>query len=396
MFAANLVLAFLTLAGTVGFAFDRSSCRIPEKFKDHPLFTAPVIGMNFGFGGHRGYYAANMDVPAKMKAAGVNWCVLKIHPCMEKFCSTMVFFDPVYTVGEQETADIVRRFHENGIHVMLQPSLASLDSTSMYWCCPFPYETDSQIEGRHPQYWKPWFESYREVLNVLAEFSERNGVEAFIAGCELHQTVKRPEEWRETLRQLRQRYSGPISYENGGPDTYEWLKDLDFVCLSYYPEAAPMPEGGFVSAEQWNALPDVSREQMSAYLRMHAVTPLDRLYEASGRLPVVLTEAGMTGAHGWCREPWNGMLPHEKGVRLDHREQADYIDAIFEIFCERPYCPGICLWKWDESQPRWFRNLENPSKDGGFTVQGKPAEGILRKWATKAAGGKSVRRDNQN
>ena len=378
MIAIGALVAASAFAG-----FDPSACRIPEKFKDHPLFAEPVVGVNFGYGGKRGYYAAHMDEPAKMKAAGVNWCVLKVHPVQEEFCSRKIFFDPVFTVGEKETEAMVEELHRNGIHVMLQPCVMALDSTSMAGSFDFPSETACQWEGRHPYYWDKWFESHREVLDVMADFAERTKCEALIIGCEYNQTTWRTRNWREVLESVRRRYSGPVSFERGGTTPYEWLKDLDFVCLSYYPGAADKPKGGFKSAEQWNALPDVSREEMVRALgRDEVVKPLDALHEAAENLPVIITEAGMTGAHGWCRVPWNGMKQEQKGVRLDHAEQANYVDAFFEVFTERPYCNGICLWKWDESQPRWFKR-DNPAEDRGFAIPGKPVEKILTKWSKK-------------
>ena len=380
MIAVGALMAASALAG-----FDPSSCRIPEKFKDHPLFTGPVVGVNFGYGGKRGYYAAHMDEPAKMKAAGVNWCVLKVHPMQEEFCSRKIFFDPVFTVGEMETAAMVEELHRNGIHVMLQPCVMSLDSASMFFSFNFPSEGSCQLEGRSPKYWDEWFESQKEVLAVMADFAERTKCEALIIGCEYDKTMWRTRNWREVLDVVRKRYSGPVSCERGGTDAYEWVGDLDFVCLSYYPSAAPKPKGGFKSAEQWNALPDVSREEMVRALKANAVKPLDALHEAAGKLPVIITEAGMTGAHGWCRQPWNGMAPEQKGVRIDHREQADFTDAFFEVFMERPYCNGICLWKWDESQPRWFKR-DNPAEDRGFAIPGKPVEKVLTKWSKRLLG----------
>jgi len=373
-------------AAAEAFAFDPSVCRIPERFKDHPIYSQPVVGVNFGFGGKRGYYAAHIDEPAKMKALGVNWCVLKIHPMQEEFCSRKIFFDPVYTVGEAETEAMVAELHRNGIHVMLQPCVMALDSSTMYNSFNFPGEDECQIEGRHPRYWAEWFASLRECLNVLAAFAVRTKCEALIIGCEYDKTMDRTADWMETLAQVRRHYSGPVSCERGGTTTYPWIDQLDFVCISYYPPAAPMPVGGFKSAEQWNALPDVSRADMLKTLKATAVEPLTALHRSARNLPVVITEAGMVGVHGWCREPWNGMLPHEKGVRLDHREQADYTDAVFETFCALPYCNGICVWKWDEAQPRWFKRA-NPPVEGGFDIPGKPVESIVRKWAALAKKG---------
>jgi len=386
--------AWTVLAGAPSFAFDAKTCRIPERFRNHPLFTEPVMGMNFGFGGRRGYYAAHMDEPVRMKSAGVNWCVLKIHPMQEEFCSRKIFFDPVFTVGEQETAEMVAKLHEQGIRVMLQPCVMALDSTAMANSFGFPSETDCQLEGRHPKYWRAWFDSMRECLEAVADFSERNGVEALIIGCEYNRTSHRAADWREILAAVRRRYSGPVSYENGlavesdGPGWGEWLADLDFLCFSYYPPVRPMPPEDFVSAEQWNALPDVPREEMVQTLSGQALKRLDQIVKLSRGLPLVLTEVGMTSLHGWCRRPWDGMWPHEKGVRRDYREQANYLGAVFETFASRPYCAGFCVWKWDESQPRWMRDPD-PMKDGGFQIMGKPAGEVFRTWAAAARAGRT-------
>ena len=37
--------------------FDRSACVIPERFANHPLFTTPHCGVNFGFLARRGYFS---------------------------------------------------------------------------------------------------------------------------------------------------------------------------------------------------------------------------------------------------------------------------------------------------------------------------------------------------
>mgnify|MGYP004470264107 CR=1 FL=1 len=42
---------------------DFSVVKIPEKFRNHPLFTEPICGMNFGFMAKRGYYLCVKTVP---------------------------------------------------------------------------------------------------------------------------------------------------------------------------------------------------------------------------------------------------------------------------------------------------------------------------------------------
>lgn len=379
-------------AGDIGFAFDRSVCRIPEKFKGHPLFSKPLVGMNFGFMAKRGWYRQHLDEPAKMKAAGVNLCILKVQPCMEAPFSRKVFFDPVYSQGEDEVAAMIEKLHENGIMVILQPSITCLDGSPMAQV-QMP-DGGCQIVGRQANYWQEFFDSYTEALVAYADLCERCKVEGYIIGCEMARTERRDAEWRKAIRAVREHYSGPVSYEKIEWGFCPWMDDLDFLSTSWYPPAAPTPDGmnwrtndpKTEDPAAWGALPSVGRDEMVAYLKEYAVPKLEELHRKSGGMPIFQSEVGMTCVHGLCRWAWAGAQPFFAGARIDQQEQADYMQAIHEAFAEQlPYYMGFGWWKWEEIQPRWFRNLEDPTKDGGFTIQGKPAEAVFRRISAAAA-----------
>ena len=49
---------------------------------------------------------------------------------------------------------------------------------------------------------------------------------------------------------------------------------------------------------------------------------------------------------------------------------------------ELPEWMGFLWWKWDETQYRPHYHTD-PRGDKGFTIQGKPAEEVMRKWVKK-------------
>lgn len=360
------------------FAFDRTKCKIPERFKDHPLFTRHHMGMNFGFMAKRGWYAKHLDEPRKMAETGVTLCILKAHFCAETAFSRKLFFDVEFSQGFDELASMVKALHKEGILVLLQPCITCLDSTGMYqiW---FP-NPNQQIEGVTSNYWQEWFDSYRGVMKAYGEFCEREGVDGIIIGAELNKTVVMTEEWKKTIAWTRQFYSGPLSYENGGCKFHPFMKDLDFLCVSWYSHAADLTYGESHDPKVWADYPSVTKDEMVEYLVKFWSEPFYELYEKSGHMAILHSENGCTSIHGRCRRPSGGFQDYLKTDALDFEEQANYMQAVFEAYAARmPFYIGFCWWKWEETQNRWFRNLEDPMKDGGFTIWGKPAAKTYRK-----------------
>ena len=250
-----------------------------------------------------------------------------------------------------------------------------------------------QIVGRKVNYWQEFFDSYTEALVAYADLCERCKVEGFIIGCEMRGTEHRDAEWRKAVRAVREHYSGPVSYEKIEWEYCPWMEELDFLSTSWYPPAAPTPEGVNLLKEEptaedlatWAGLPSVTKDEMVAYLSENAVPKLAELHRKSGGKPIFQSEVGMTCVHGLCRLGWAGAQASFAGARIDQEEQANYMQAVHEAFASRLPCyMGFAWWKWEEIQPRWFRNLEDPAKDGGFTVQGKPAEGVFRRISALA------------
>ena len=377
--------------GEPGFAFDISKCQVAERFRNHPLFSEkPICGVNFGFLAKRGYFAQPhvKAMPRQMKESGVTWVMLNTHFCQESFASRKIFLDPVYSSGEEELAEIVRILQAEGLHIILKPCLTLLDSAWM-GAVQFPGPAH-QIEGVDTcsRYWPDWFDSLRQMLRYFGEFAERHHIDAMLVGAEYSGSLQQTDEWLKTIADVRKVYSGPLSYEfmrNYEPDGTDgelfwefthkiaFIDALDFLSISWYPRARPFTTWGNIQN-----CPHTTLEEMVAYLRP-ATNVFERTVAMYGRKPVVFTEIGQRSSHGCVSLPYDAGAPGA----YDAAEQADYMEAIFRTFSTRPEWKGLFWWKWDETQKRPHYDPD-PKKDRGFSIYGKPAAEVLKKWSGQA------------
>lgn len=348
---------------------DFSVVKIPEKFRNHPLFTEPICGMNFGFMAKRGYYETEESLrqPELMAKAGVNWVTLNMNFCLENWASRNLYLDFEFSTGELELAEMVRRMHEKGIHVLFKPCMTPLDGM---WMGSVDYPEGFQIQGVHVDYWQEFFRSFNRAECYFASLAQKLGMDAMLIGAEYRGTEKCESQWREVIRLIRERFDGPISYEftpeSCNHSSLAWFEDLDFLSYSYYPPAAPRTGAAKDS-------PDYTREQIEQYLSSRRDTVI-WLSENFGNKPVVFTEYGVRSAHGCIMCPYDFLWE----TYYDGQQQADFMEASFNTFWSLPQWMGLFWWKWDETQDR--PHYKDPAGDKGFTIQGKPAEKVLQRW----------------
>lgn len=358
---------------------DQTKVAIPERFKDHPLFTEFHCGVNFGFMAKRGYYSRPevKSQPALMAKTGVNWTTLNANLCQENYASRKVFLDFSFSSGETELTEIAKIIHDQGIRILLKPCLTPLDGA---WMGSVNFPETYQIQGVGHDYWSEWFGSFTESAKYFADFAERNHIEGLIVGAEYYGTDGQSDHWRKVISEVRKIYSGPLTYEfiHASREAYalDWFDDLDFLSYSYYPPA----KGDWKEPERYADSPAAPLEEMIAYLEPQKAR-ITSICERFGNKPIAFTEIGVRSAHGCIAAP-EGFLEQ---TYYDGQEQADYMEAIFRTFSDLPQWLGLYWWKWDETQNR-PQYHDDPNGDKGFTIQGKPAEKVLRKWFKKAQG----------
>ncbi len=361
------------------------SVKIPESFKNHPIFNELICGTNFGFMNKRGYYFSEFakKQPELMRKIGINWTTLNVNLCQEKVFSTKLFLDFEYSVSESEIIYMTRKLHDNGIRVILKPCFTSLDGATM-GALRFPPESDfRQIEGIKTDYWKDWFSSYTESMKYFADLAQRAGIDSLMLGAELFGTEGQNDYWNKVIEEVRKIYSGPITYEFTfiSRKTYDldWFKNLDYLSYSYYPPAAdpniePLDHTYNPTACQ---TPSKSVEEMMKYLNPRKQR-IASIIERFDNKPIVFTEYGVRSCHGCIMQPFNFLWDSP----YDGEEQANYLEASFRTFMDVPGWMGLLWWKWDETQHR-PQYHGDPNGDRGFTIQGKPAEKVMRDWFTK-------------
>lgn len=361
---------------------DHSIVKVPERFRDHPIFNQLICGTNFGFMSKRGYYDREdvLKQPELMKKAGINWCTLHMNFCQTKYSSEKLFLDFEFSTGELEIAEMVKRLHDNGIRILFKPCLIPLDGAWM-GTVNFPVATDLKlIQGVHSDYWGNWFRSFMEAEKYFASLAERLGMDALIIGAELFGTEGQNEYWEQVIAEIRKRYSRPITYEfiYDSRKKYDlnWFKKLDFLSYSYYPPASDSLTGE-LTEEAARMNPTYTVNQMSEYLESRK-SKIASICERFDNMPILFTEYGMRSSHGCILQPAN----FQWDTPYDGEEQANYMDASFQTFWNLPQWMGFCWWKWDETQDRPHYQGD-PGGDRGFTIQGKPAEQVMQKWVQK-------------
>ncbi|MGH8776739.1 MAG: glycoside hydrolase family 113 [Jiangellaceae bacterium] len=333
--------------------------------------TAPALrdlhrGVNFGFLARPGYFdsdEARRQVD-RMPDMGVRWVALMVTVMQDSFASTRLYQDFDLTPTDHEVEKIIDHIHDRGMHVLLKPVIECHDSAHRARIT-FP-EHDRDIADRETFYWDQWFASLRSSLRHYAGVAQRSGCELLSLGSELQGTDEQTRRWATTVRQVREWYDGPLTYQVNEywrvrNETHAWLRDLDLLSFSfYYPAARSRRTGESVEGMRAVLEPQVS------LLRDLATT-----YD----LAILFNEVGCRSLAGAAVDPGN----YRPEGAYDGDEQARYAEAVLSSFWDEPWWRGMYWWKWEEQQDRpQYRT--DPAGDTGFTVDGKPAADVLRRW----------------
>jgi hypothetical protein len=201
--------------------------------------------------------------------------------------------------------------------------------------------------------WRTWFARYQAEIVRLAKVAGEEGAEAFAVGTELLKTTQRPE-WSEVIGAVRAVFPRTLLYVAHNAEEAEavpFWRDLDRIGVTLYP---PLGEAGDVEGRQ---------AVMEAVARR-----LDTLAAREHR-PIVVAEIGLRSARDATLKPWES--PEERRAEPDPVIQAEVLAEWLKVL-DRPAVRGVLIW----------RMLSDPGAGGltdtDFTVQGKPAEEVLR------------------
>lgn len=251
------------------------------------------------------------------------------------------------------TVATIAKARQHGLRIMLKPQVYVPHS----WTGAIDFSTEAD--------WIAWENSYRSYLLPMARIADSLSVELFCIGTEFKAaTQKRPDFWRQLIREIRTIYDGPLTYAANW-DEYEQVSfwsDLDYIGIdAYFP----------LSDEPTPAIADLKKAWQAPRKAMNTVA---RQYNR----PYLFTEFGYMSVDSCAHKTWE-LEKKRRQLNENEQAQANALEALFQIFYDEPAWAGGFLWKWyaHESRRATYR-----AKD--YTPQRKLAAQTLKKWYEKA------------
>lgn len=277
---------------------------------------------------------------AMAERTGADFVIIVPNGLQDTPQSEKIDFTSEATVSDEELEAFIDYVHSKGIRTALKPTVNCRNGT---WRAHISFfDEDVPCEPK----WGNWFRSYSEFQCHFADIAMSKGCEMFIAGCEMVQSEHREAEWRNVIADIRQVYSGTVSYNT---DKYQehnvkWWDAVDVISSSgYYP------------INDWE----------------NQLDRIEKVVKHFGK-PFLFAECG-------CMSVRNAnLVPNDWSVRgePDMNGQADWFRTMFEACEKRGWVNGFAIWDW---RGRLYP-LANAGTDTGYGIYGKPAEKAVKDY----------------
>lgn len=291
-----------------------------------------------------------IDASAITPVANIHANYMSVIPY--SFCpsdSPALVFNSKYQWWGERTEGVIRTIElarEQQIKVMLKPQI---------WLRHGVYT--GTLEYSTTEEWKQWEKDYRAYIMHFARIADSMKVAMYCIGTELSLSVKqRPEFWTELIQEVKQTYSGKLTYAANWDDYTDvpFWNELDLIGIdAYFPLSDEKKPELTAIKETWKNW----TQTLSKEFKEH-------------RKPVLFTEVGYRSAQFSLKEPWQV----DRKAKLDLEAQANGYEALFETVWNEDWMAGIFLWKW-------FSNDEKITQDNNdFSPQNKPAEKVIKTY----------------
>ncbi len=283
---------------------------------------------------------------------GANAVKISVAAWMEHAGSQAIYIEQRRAPSRDDLLALIRAARADQLQVLLMPVVLL-----------------SQPKGREwrglidPPDWDRWWADYRKLLIYMADIANEAQAEALLVGSELVSTEQNEPAWRETIRLVRERYSGAIGY-SANWDTYQKVQfwdALDFAGMTTYFELA---EADGANVQQLRAAWAPIQHDILTWRRQ-----IDK--------PLVFTEVGWCSQRGAAVQPWN-YYRDTTATAEGLEEQRRLYHAFIDTWRGVANVKGVIWWEWGLNQ--------GGENDYGYTPRGKPAERVLRQWFADPAG----------
>jgi hypothetical protein len=386
---------FLLSAAAIG------SLTVDAKAGERVEAVGFVKGYSWGWTGRRGQYAGAEAAESMRKLAdtGANYACIAFATQMRDSQSPEFGWadENPRMVSDDEIRRAIDLAGENGMDVILKPVINCRDGTWRAWIRFHRPITDEEraagitghvdpwrdepefVEGvvSDEKQWDAWWKRYTAFLVHYAKIAEEKQVKVLCLGCEMSSTEELEDQWRKLIAEVRAVYDGALTYDcnHGREDDVAWWDAVDFISVSAYYAVSP-PEGTTVeeAAVATTPVSEIVAEFTGVKKQLAALS-------AKWSKPILFIETGAVSARSSSRYPWSHRLdPRE--FPTDEQEQANYYQAMFEVFYDEPWFMGFAWWDW----PARLYPTEYAPRHRGFCAYGKQAEQVLRGWYAKPRG----------
>ena len=228
---------------------------------------------------------------------------------------------------------------------------------------PSNRERRSDIYPTNEANWELWKKSYRNFILDCAKTAEQTNVEMFCIGTELSKlTTEKPVYWKNLIQEVRNIYSGKITYAANWYNEFEEITfwdELDFVGIQAY---FPLVKNKYPTVKQ------ISRGWNKYF---PAIESIHKKYNRK----ILFTEMGYKSTANSAIEPWR-WLEHgaDQDKHFSTETQSNCYEAFFNTVWKKEWFAGVHIWQLRSNY------VERPGKNNlDFTPQGKPAENIIAK-----------------
>jgi hypothetical protein len=208
--------------------------------------------------------------------------------------------------------------------------------------------------------WEAFFRYYKNWIMHYSLLAELYQIDALCAGTEMrHTTLEQPEMWGNLVKDIRQIYSGPLTYAANWGEECEKMsfwEAFDFIGINCY---YPLSKGDHAD------LADLKDGAAAVVKKMY------NIHRKADR-PVWLTEIGYRSAE----ESWKN--PHAEAAdrAIDETAQANCYEAMLSATQNEDWIKGYFWWKWPSDMSH------DESNGRGYMPLGKPAATVLEKYYT--------------
>lgn len=305
-----------------------------------------IKGFTFGWDSKKSdFYKVEAKTSLRLMKERTNseYVIFSLAALQDTAQSIEIDYKGSHMVEDDELISMISYARELGLKVILKPTVNTRIGT---WRAHINFfDHDIPCEPK----WHEWFASYTAYQLHYAEIAEKTKCEMLIVGCEMVQAERRSEEWRALIKDVREVYSGPITYNT---DKYQeenvsWWDAVDVISSSgYYP------------IDDWDRQLDRIEKVVKTYNK-----------------PFFFAEAGCPSRLGSSYIPNDWELVGD----ISLEEQKDFYEKMFAKTEQRDWVKGFGLWDWNTV----LDAEANAVNDKGYGVFGKPAEKVIHAHYSK-------------